>query len=206
MNSMMVLSTASILGALSFFEPCTIATHTIFSVRLHAQSRPACCEGLLTLWLSRSFLAVGLLTLALWLTTPPAWGKVAPAIMLSLVATVYLLSRLVYIPVPHVEFHKLLPGAERLPQAVKLGLTLPACTLPLFAVVTGLTITLDSLPIAIAAGLLFSSLFTLPTAVTSLSGLSPGGRRLLHMSALATPFLTALLLYGGAAYFWFGNK
>ncbi len=198
----LVLATA-VLGALSFFEPCSIATHTLFSVRVHARPRPACCRELLTLWATRSLLAVGLLLLALAVTAPPAWGTYVPSVILTVMATVYIVSRFQYIPVPHLEFHKLIPGGESLSHAAQLGLTLPACTLPLFIIVLGLTITLDSYGLAVVGGLVFAGLFTLPTAVTSVTGLSGAGQRFFKASALATPYITALLLYGAAVYLLF---
>ena len=205
MNAMVLLTAAGLLGALSFFEPCTIATHTLFSARSHGESRPRCCTGLIALWVSRSILAVGLLVLAVLAISPPRWGAVMPSVALAVMASVYLVSRFLYIPVPHLEFHKLLPGGPRLPHAVQLGLTLPACTLPLFVIILALAVTVDSLTVATIAGLLFASLFTLPTAIAAMTGLSASGRRFLHASAVATPFITAVLLFGAAIYLWPGN-
>lgn len=194
---------ASVLGALSFFEPCTIATHTLFSVRAHVRPWPGRARELLMLWATRSLLTVGLLLLALAMSEPPAWGAYVPSVILTVMATVYIVSRFQYIPVPHLEFHKLIPGSTRLPHAVQLGLTLPACTLPLFIIVLGETITLDSYALAVMGGLLFSGLFTLPTAVTSVTGLSEAGQRFLKVSALATPYITAALMVGAAIYLLF---
>jgi cytochrome c-type biogenesis protein len=195
--------TASVLGALSFFEPCTIATHTLFSARAHARAWPDGCREILFLWVTRSALAVGLLLLAVMASAPPSWGGYLPSVILAAMATVYIVSRFLYIPVPHLELHRLVPGGPRLPHAVQLGLALPACTLPLFLIVLGLTITLDSYALAVLGGLLFASLFTLPTAVTSLTGLSVAGRRFLKASTAATPYVTGALLYGTAAYLLF---
>jgi cytochrome c-type biogenesis protein len=203
MTAWTLVLASSVLGALSYFEPCTIATHTLFSVRAHARPWPGCCRELLTLWVTRSLLTVGLLLLALAMSEPPAWGTYVPSVILTVMATVYIVSRFQYIPVPHLEFHKLIPGSTRLPHAVQLGLTLPACTLPLFIIVLGVTITLDSHVLAVVGGLAFAGLFTLPTAVTSVTGLSEAGQRFLRISALATPYITAVLLYGAAAYLLF---
>ncbi|MEK7815876.1 MAG: hypothetical protein AAB294_03545 [Pseudomonadota bacterium] len=203
MTALALVATASVLGLLSFFEPCTIATHTLFSARAHAWARPACCHELLVLWATRSLLASGLLALAVLLTPPPSWGAVLPSVILAVIASVYVISRSVYLPVPHLEFHRLVPGHVRLPPAVRLGLTLPACTLPLFVIVLGMAITLDSYALAVAGGLLFAAFFTLPTAITAVVGLSVAGQRFLKASALATSYLTAGLLYAAAAYFLF---
>ena len=203
MTAWTLVLAASALGALSFFEPCTIATHTLFSVRAHARPWPGCCRELLTLWVTRSLLSVGLLLLALTITAPPVWGTYVPSVILTVMATVYIVSRFQYIPVPHLEFHKLIPGNARLPHAVQLGLTLPACTLPLFIIVLGITITLDSYALAVMGGLLFAGLFTLPTAVTSVTGLSGAGQRFLKVAALTTPYITAALMVGAAIYLLF---
>ena len=200
MTAVALIIVASVLGFLSFFEPCTIATHTLFSVRAHARPWPACCRELFVLWFTRSLLVTGLLAVAVLLTPPPVWGAVLPSVILATMASVYIVSRFVYLPVPHLEFHRLLPDGDRLPAAVQLGLTLPACTLPLFVIVFGMAITLDSYALAAAGGLLFASLFTLPTAVAAVTGLSVAGQRFLKASALATSYLTAGLLYAAAIY------
>jgi len=197
---LLLIASAVVLGILSFFEPCTIATHTLFSVRAHRHPWPQCCFDLLRLWLMRSLLVTGLLLLAVALTAPPRMGVYAGSAILAAMATVYIVSRFQYIPVPHLEFHRLIPGGRRLPQAVQLGFTLPACTLPLFLIVLGLVITLDSYWLALVSGLLFASLFTLPTIVVAITGLASYGQRVLTRSALVTPYVTAALLYGSAAY------
>lgn len=200
MTATALIAAASVLGLLSFFEPCTIATHTLFSARAHARARPACCRELAALWLTRCLLVTGLLTVAVLLTPPPAWGGVLPSVILAVIASVYVVSRFAYVPVPHLEFHRLLPDGPRLPAAVRLGLTLPACTLPLFVIVLGMAITLDSYTLAILGGLLFATLFTLPTAIAAAVGLSAAGQRFLKVSALATSYVTAGLLYAAAVY------
>ncbi len=203
MTAVALIATASVLGLLSFFEPCTIATHTLFSVRAHARPKPACCRELFVLWGTRSLLVTGLFAVAVLLTPPPAWGTVLPSVILAVMASIYIVSRFVYLPVPHLEFHRLVPGHLRLSPAVRLGLTLPACTLPLFGIVLGMVITHDSYPLALTGGLLFASLFTAPTALAALTGLSDRGRRFLNFSAVATSYITAVLLYGAAAYLLF---
>jgi cytochrome c-type biogenesis protein len=199
MNALLLAATAG-LGLLAFFEPCTIATHTLYTVRVHSQGRGACCRGLLSVWLARSALAAGLLALITALTTPPAWGPYAPSVILAAMATLYLVSRFAYIPVPHLAFHRLLPGSNRLPQGVQLGLTLPACTIPLFVVVAGMSMTVDSIAFAVLAGLLFAGFFTLPMALAAFKGVHAEGRELLSRVARASPYLAAALLYGAALF------
>jgi len=189
-----------VLGLLSFFEPCTIATHTLYSVRVHARRWPARHAELLELWAARSLVSIGLLLLAVAVTEPPRLDGHLPSVVLAVIASVYLVSRFAYIPVPHLEFWKLLPGGGVYPQAIKLGLTLPACTLPLFVIMGAVTAAQDSWPLAVGAGLLFATLFTAPTAATAFIGLSESGRRFLNGAARATPYITAGLLYGAAIY------
>jgi len=196
----LLIATSILLGALSFFEPCTIATHTLFTVRAHGQEKNRCCQSLLTVWVTRTLLIAGLLAALAWATEPPAWGAYAPSSILAAMATIYLVSRFVYVPVPHLAFHRLLPGGARLPYAVQLGLTLPACTIPLFAVVAGIAITVDSTAFAVLAGLLFAGFFTLPMAFATFKGIHAEGRDLLNRAGKGSPFLTAALLYGFALY------
>lgn len=197
----LLFALAITLGLLAFFEPCTIATHTLFSSRLHKSNNAIVCyQSMLSLWLSRSILLIGILVISVTLTTPPQWSPFEPSIILSIIAIVYLASRFIYIPVPHLEFFKLLPGGEKLPFSMQLGLTLPACTLPLIVVVTGISITADSILHAAIAGLLFASLFTLPMLVTTIRGLHNDSLDFLNRAAKGSPYLTAVLLLGLAVY------
>jgi len=198
----LLLVAASVLGLLAFFEPCTIATHTLFSVRASRAEPARCYRGLAWLWLSRTALMVLILLLAVALTTPPEWGEWLPGIGLSVMALIYMVSRFVYLPVPHLAFYRLLPNGGRLSQDIQLGLTLPACTLPLVVVVTMVAITLDDLLFAALAGVLFASLFTLPVAFASWRGLNEDGRQLLQRAANGSPWLTAVILLGAALYFF----
>ena len=197
----LLLLTASVLGLLAFFEPCTIATHTLYSVKVNqAEDAKFCCQSLLSVWLSRSLLLIALFVSAVLLTTPPTWGDALPSIILTVMACVYLVSRFIYIPVPHLEFHKLLPNSKRLPYSIQLGLTLPACTLPLIVIVVGMSITVDSIAFAALAGFLFASFFTAPMVIATAKGLTDNGLELLNRAAKGSPYLTAVLLIGLALY------
>lgn len=197
MNELLLI-TAALLGLLAFYEPCTIATHTLFSVRVHRQSGVGQLAPVLLLWLIRSCFLSALLMLAVFLTTPLVWNGYFPSLVLALIATVYIVSRFVYLPVPHLELYRLWPRADVIPEPVRLGLTLPACTLPLFLIVTGMAIQVDSLVFAVLAGLLFSSLFTLPVMISSFRGVEEKDQRLLAVLAKSTPYFTAGLLYVSA--------
>ena len=198
--TILLLTTAALLGLLAFFEPCTIATHTLFSVRAHQQTGRHCCQNLLTVWLSRVVLLVVLLIGIVLVMEPPVWGPYLPSIILSAIAVIYIVSRFMYIPIPHLEFFRLLPAGKSLPVAAQLGMTLPACTIPLFAVVAGIAATVDSVVFAALAGLLFGSLFTLPMVVTARLGIHKDSRELLNRAAQGSPYLTAVLLLGAALY------
>ncbi len=195
-----LLATAALLGVLAFFEPCTIATHTLFSARAHRTSSRRCCRSLVAVWLARSLLSAILLVVVVLVTAPPTWGPWLPSLILSVMASVYLVSRFAYIPLPHLEFHRMLPGGRALPFPVQLGLTLPACTIPLFLVVAGIAATVDSAGFAALAGLLFATLFTAPMAITAFRGLQEDGLQLLNRAAIGSPYFTAFLLFGAALY------
>lgn len=195
----MLLVTAALLGLLAFFEPCTIATHTLFSVRVSQQkNNKACCQSLFAVWMSRTLLMAGLFALAVYFIEPPQWGAYTPSIILSLMAVLYLISRFIYIPIPHLEFFKLLPFSKQLPFSIQLGLTLPACTLPLVVVTAGMAVTLGSIYFAVIAGVLFASLFTLPMMIAVYKGVHDDAKQLLSHAAKASPYFTAVLLIGTA--------
>ncbi|BAO44539.1 cytochrome c biogenesis CcdA family protein [Thiolapillus brandeum] len=198
----LLIATAIVLGLLAFFEPCTIATHTLFSARLHERRSRECCQGLLAVWLSRSLLLMGLLVLAVIGLPRPEWGIWQPGAALALMAALYVLSRYTYIPVPHLEFFRLIPGAGRWPFSLKLGLTLPACTLPLVLVMMGLAVTLDSVAGAALGGLLFSTMFTLPMVAAATGGVDTRRRRRFEFFASSAPWFTAILLLAAASYLW----
>ena len=195
----LLLVTAILLGLLAFFEPCTIATHTLFSVRANQSSdKKSCCQSLIAVWLSRSVLLISLFMLAVLLIDKPEWGTYTPSIILSAMAVIYVVSRFTYIPIPHFEFYKLLPASRRLPFSVQLGLTLPACTLPLVIVTAGMAVTVGSLSFAALAGFLFASLFTFPMVIASYKGVHDDAKQLLNHAAKGSPYLTAVLLIGTA--------
>lgn len=193
-----LLAGAAALGILAFFEPCTIATHTVFAARTHQGASRHRAAELILLWATRSLLCVGLLLLAVTGIPSGLPGPATAIIALLVMGSVYLVSRYLYVPVPHLAFHRLLPGGARLPHAMQLGLTLPACTIPLFAVVAGLSSVVGDTRLAVAAGLLFAGLFTLPTAWAGWHGVGEGMQRVLTAAARSVPVLTALLLFGAA--------
>ncbi len=200
MNTILFI-TAALLGLLAFFEPCTIATHTLFAVRASHGSARQRRLALIQLVLSRTALLAGVFGSAAWigLTT------IAPAtalFMLSVIGAIYLITRKIVLPVPHLEFFRLLPGHAEFPQGFKLGLTLPACTLPLVAVV-GVIAALTHNPLAaMGAGVIFSAMFSLPTWWDSVHGLDAAHRAFLGKAANASPYITALLMWGGAFLIW----
>ncbi len=196
----LLLLTAALLGLLAFFEPCTIATHTLFSVRIHQAENKQCCQNLISVWLSRSALLVILFVLAVFLFDTPQWDPYLPSIILTVMAFIYVASRFTYLPVPHLEFYKLLPRSKTLPTSVQLGLTLPACTLPLIMVTAGMAVTVNSIGYAVIAALLFASLFTLPMVIAAYKGMHSDGQQLLNRAAKGSPYLTAVLLFGTALF------
>ncbi len=196
----LLLITSVTLGLLAFFEPCTIATHTLFSAKASQTDKKDCCQSLLSVWISRSILLISLFVVAILLTTPPQWSATTPSIILSILAGIYLLSRFFYIPVPHLQFYKILPGHQRLAYSMQLGLSLPACTLPLVIIVAGMSVTLHSIVFAAVAGVLFSSLFTLPMAILSYMGMNKSALQFLDRAAKASPYLTAMLLLSLAVF------
>jgi cytochrome c-type biogenesis protein len=196
----LLLFTAAVLGLLAFFEPCTIATHTLFSVRLHQSKHKHCCQNLVSLWLSRTLLIASIFIITVLVFDIPNWGPFLPSIILTILATVYVVSRFTYIPIPHLEIYKIIPRGKLLPYSIQLGLTLPACILPLILVTTGMVITVNSVGFAIIAAVLFTSLFTLPMVISAYKGIQSDAQQLLNHAAKASPYLTAALLFGSALF------
>ena len=156
--SALLLATAAGLGLLAFFEPCTIATHTLFAARSSRDAAHRRRAALAQLVLSRSALLAGLFGTAAAIGLDGLSASQA-ALMLGTIGTVYLVTRRVYLPVPHLEFFRLIPRGRRLPQALRLGLTLPACTLPLVAVVGVIAALSQRIDLALGAGLAFAGMF-----------------------------------------------
>jgi len=204
----LLISTAAILGALAFFEPCTIATHTLFAVRAHQKSATLRMLDVFLIWIVRSLLLIALFALATQFNVLSGIdgltiNATTASIVLAAMALVYLISRKIYIPIPHLEFFRLIPFSSRLPDSVRLGLTAPACTLPLLVILIVLVVAVNSLQLAIFSALLFATLFSLPILVTSWSGMSDSGKDFFSKAANGTPYLTAVLLFGAAVYLLF---
>lgn len=201
----LLLLTAVVLGTLAFFEPCTIATHTLFAARAHQKKTVSRMIDIFLIWAARSALLVILFVAATLLTevleiSVPEITSVTASIILAVMATVYLISRRVYIPVPHLEFFRLLPFSSRLPDSIRLGLTAPACTLPLLVILILLVVSVNSQLMAVIAALLFSTLFSVPVLFAAIAGISESGKDFLSKAASGTPYLTAVLLFGAAIY------
>lgn len=200
MNALLLLTAAG-LGLLAFFEPCTIATHTLFAVRASHDAARRRWITLAQLVLSRTALLAALFGIAAWLGLESLSVSTA-TILLSVIGAVYLVSRKIYLPVPHIEFFRLVPQRYNLPHALKLGLTLPACTLPLVAVVGVLSALTRRPDMAMLAGLAFAAMFSLPTVWDSVRGLNAAHRAFLSKAANASPYITTLLLWSGAFLIW----
>ena len=204
MMETLLIFTAVTLGALAFFEPCTIATHTLFAARAHRKAAASRLLDVIMIWGVRTLLMMFLFSLVTVFFGATGVAQDIDAtmasIVLSVMASVYLISRKVYIPVPHLEFFRLLPFSAKFPDAVKLGLTAPACTLPLMVILLILVAAVNSMQLAIFAAFLFASLFTLPILVTALSGINDSGKDFFSKAASGTPYLTAVLLFGAAAF------
>ena len=192
---------SAILGFVAFFEPCTIATHTLFAVRLHGQDKDVRIKALATLMISRFFLLSLLVAFVLSISPVVNWSNRPPVLALIAIGVLYFISRMVYIPIPHLTFYRLLPGALK-SDALQLGLTLPACTIPLVITLAGWTLAVRPADFGISVALIFSVFFSLPTVYSALFGVSEKQRKLLAMLAGATPVATGILFLGLAAVLW----
>ena len=90
----------------------------------------------------------------------------------------------------------------RLSQGLKLGLTLPACTLPLVLIVGILSALTREPAVAALAGFVFAVTFTLPTLWGSAQGLDSAARAFLGQAASLSPYLTTALMWGAAFLIW----
>ncbi len=190
-------------GVLAFFEPCTIGTHTLFSAGVHALPPRRRMGPLLVMWALRALLAVVLIGLGSRLI-PGTFGKgPLTAVLLAVLAAVYIVSRYAWIPVPHLEFFRGFPRGREWPPAVRLGLTLPACTIPLVLGLVGRATLFGSWSEGALSGMGFATGFSVPVAATAWIGLRPPIRRILSTAGRITPWITACLLLAGAVYVGF---
>lgn len=199
--STILLMTAAVLGFLSFFEPCTIATHTLFAVRASHDSVKHRWLVLAQLTLSRTLLLVVMFSSAAVIGLAELSSNMA-MLMLGVIGLVYLITRKIYLPVPHLEFYRLIPRHDGLSQGFKLGLTLPACTLPLVLIVGILSALTQRPGVAVLAGLVFAVMFTLPTLWDSTHELNATHRAFLSKAANLIPYITTLLLWSSAFLIW----
>lgn len=190
-----------VFGVLSFFEPCTIATHTLFSARINGGSLNYRLRAIFQLIIFRFILLMTIFWFAavIGLNDLSSNGAI---LIVSGIGAVYLISRKLYIPVPHLELYRLYPHQNRLPQSIKLGLTLPACTLPLVFIVSLLSALAHNPYLAVIAGFIFAFMFSLPTIWASAYGLNTHYRLFLGQAAAASPYITVALLWGSALFIW----
>jgi len=181
----------AVIGLLGFFEPCTIATHTLFGVRAHRKNGKTRHTEITKLLVSRVLVSWLLLSFAVTIFEIPRWETIPPEIIFLFLAAIYFVSRYSYIPIPHIDFSRLLPLKLRSQDAIRLGLTLPACTIPLFIVVLGITVTVGSFIFAFAAGLIYTVTFSIPTIVVAYKGAAETTRKIFDRSARITPFITS---------------
>ncbi len=192
---------AAVLGFLSFFEPCTIATHTLFAVRAHHDSVKHRWLVLAQLTLARALLLIVIFGIAAVIGLAELSSTMA-MLMLGVIGLVYLITRKIYLPVPHLEFYRLIPRHHGLSHGFKLGLTLPACTLPLVLIVSILAALTQRPSVAVLAGLVFAVMFTLPTLWDSTHELKAPHRAFLSNAARLSPYVTTLLLWSSAFLIW----
>ena len=183
-----------ILGILSYFEPCTIATHTLLAAYSHQARGWNRWRPILSMWGTRTILILALAMLFQWRLAPVEWNPFATTAALLFLAIIYIISRFQYIPIPHLEFYRGLPGGKKLPPSIQLGLTLPACTLPLVVIVIGITLSRNSYGFATLIAALYGSFFSLPVAVLTITGLTASVRGTLTFLANTTPFITAIFI------------
>ena len=199
-----LLTSAAVLGLLSFFEPCTIATHTLFAARSSQAIRRQRLRDLVQLIFCRTFLLTLIFIVAAKIGLAPLTPALA-ATLLFAVGMIYLATLKLYLPVPHLEFYRLIPGSNHGSQAFKLGFTLPACTLPLAAIVGVLAALNQELIPALLAGVMFAAMFTLPTLWYSIRGVNNKSRKWLSKSAHFSHYATTLLLWSSAFMVWHGE-
>lgn len=197
-----ILVLGVVLGALAFFEPCAIASNVLFTQYVQRISRRQRLGQLGRMVLARIGLlaALGLAVSAFARAGGIALPEMFLPIAYGLFGVVYVVSRFVYIPVPHVRFYGIVPGAEgRLSEGTKLGFTLPACTIPLAgALLMALAGTASPILGAITMSL-FAVFFSVPAFIYSFRPATPRTLRFLDRSARATPYLTGALFAAVAA-------
>ena len=199
--NVILLSTAAILGLLAFFEPCTIATHALFAVRTSRQPAVQRWRILAELMLTR----ILLLAILLGGAAAIGWASLTVNIVIGMlggIGLVYLITRKIYLPVPYLACYRLFPGHMSWSQAYRLGLTLPACALPLVLIVGVLAASIQRLDMATAAAMAFAVMFTLPTLWESTHPYTDAHRDFLDRAARISPYLTALMLWGAAYFIW----
>lgn len=196
MDPAWIIGLSILFGLLAFFEPCAIASNVLFTQyvqRISPRERAGQLAGLLA---GRVTLLVALgVTVSVAART---WGVVLQELFLPIAyasfGVVYVASRFVYIPVPHIRFHGIIPGGEqRLDEGTKVGLTLPACTIPLTGALL-MALVGEARPVLGAVTmLLFAIFFTIPAFIYSYRPATPASLRFLDRSARVTPYLTGVL-------------
>jgi cytochrome c-type biogenesis protein len=197
-----ILGLGVLFGALAFFEPCAIASNILFTQHLQRAAPAERQRQLCRMASARILLLVGLGVAAG--AAARAGGVTLPELLLPVAygvfGVVYVVSRFVYIPVPHIYFYRVIPRADaRLGDGAKVGLTLPACTIPLAGALIMALAGAGNPLVAAATMFLFAVCFSLPAFVYASRPATPAALRFLGLSARATPYLTGALFAAVAA-------
>lgn len=199
-SSEILFTISALLGLAAYFEPCTVATHSLFSESLK-RSSPANRRRSLFLFLITRFSWISLLFISVvTLFAMPEPGQFFFPSVLAGLGALYLTTSFVYVPVPHLALYKIIPGNNKLAYHVKLGLTLPACTIPLFMLTLILVIYHDNITDAMLAAIFFTGFFSLPTFYFAFKGIGAARAKFLDILARGMTVTTSLFLFMASVY------
>ncbi len=113
----------------------------------------------------------------------------------------YTISRYAWIPIPHIRWYRLWGKGESHPLYLQLGLTIPACTIPLTISIIGWGMLKGQWPAAAALMAGYATGLSLPVFIITVMGMHPMVRAVLSPAA-RTPWITAIGLAVAAGYYW----
>jgi len=197
---MFELTLAMILGLVSFLEPCSIATYTLNSARLHKGQTKEKLLGLSQMLIIKSLLLIAIFNLLVYILKETNIPSLVFIIALLVFASMFILSKFIYFYIPHLEFFRCLPKHQNLSQSLKLSLSIPACNIPMILLMSFLLINAHSYLVATLAAILFTFFYTLPTLYFITRGFSPKIRTFFGSLGGVMPTLTAIFFVFIALY------
>jgi cytochrome c-type biogenesis protein len=195
---MLELSLSLFLGLLAFLEPCTIATYSINSARIHKLDDKEQAKNIFQLLFFKSILLMIIFSAVTYLFSEVSTLFIGSVLILF--SILFIVGQKVYFHIPHIDLYKLMPHSQKLSQTLKLSLSIPACNIPIIILLSLVLINAHSYPLAIISAIIYTFFYTLPTIYLIVVGFKTKTKELFSNLGTFMPSFTAFIFFIVALY------